>query len=96
MNLPMSDSMINKWFTEHPASVNETYFEHFGNAISFSWQLFRASIACLIHAFFPACCVKSGSKAISDLHNKMVKFRVKGSAPESSEQIVEESIEYMI
>lgn len=88
--------MIKKWFTEHPASVNETYFEHFGNAMSFSGQLFRASIACLIHAFFPACCVKSGSKAITDLHNKMVKFRVKGSEKLSSSSVTEESIEYMI
>ena len=88
--------MIKKWFTEHPASVNETYMEHFCKASSFSWQLFKASLACLIHAFFPACCVKTGSKAITDLHNKMVTFRVKGSELQAQPSAKEEHIEYMI
>lgn len=88
--------MIKKWFVEHPASVNETYTQHFGKALSFSWQLFKASVACFIHAVIPGCCVKTGSKAITDLHNKMVVFRVKGTGTKSTHPQREETIEYMI
>ncbi len=41
------------FFTEHPESVGETYFEHFFVAIRFSCKLFLSSIAALIHAFIP-------------------------------------------
>ena len=38
------------FFTEHPESVGETYFEHFFVAIRFSCKLFLSSIAALIWA----------------------------------------------
>lgn len=89
--------MFKKLFIDHPASVNESYTEHFVMAISFSYRLFVAAIACLIHAIIPGCCVKTGSKMITDLHKKMVQFRVKGSEKQSNDSLaVEESIEYMI
>lgn len=40
-------------FTEHPNSVNETYFEHLKFAMCFSFNLFVAAIACFIHSIFP-------------------------------------------
>ena len=45
--------MIRRLFTEHPASVNETYFEHLCAAISFATAMAVATLACLVHAFLP-------------------------------------------
>lgn len=85
--------VIEKWFTEHPASVSETYAEHFSKAMHFAMKLFYAGFACAIHAIVPGCCVTTGSKAIRDLHDEMVTFRVKKPAADSADGT---SIEYMI
>lgn len=88
--------MFKQLFIDHPKSVNETYTQHFFTAMSFSMKLFQAAIACFIHALVPGFCVKTGSKAITELHVKMVTFRVKGSAEEASNKQADGSIEYMI
>ena len=59
-------------FKEHPASVGETYFEHMGMASSFGVRMVFAGTACLLHGLFPFLFVKTGSKAIADLHDRMV------------------------
>jgi len=64
--------MLKHLFTNHPASVEETYFEHTGVALSFFVKMFLGSLACLVHAFFPFLFIKTGSKAISQLHERMV------------------------
>jgi hypothetical protein len=88
--------MFKKLFINHPKSVNETYIQHFFTAISFSMKLFKAAIACFIHALVPGLCIKTGSKAITELHVKMVTFRVKGNSEVTSNAQSEGSIEYMI
>ncbi|WP_293755399.1 DUF6356 family protein [uncultured Paraglaciecola sp.] len=88
--------MFKKLFINHPKSVNETYIQHFFTAMSFSMKLFKAAIACFIHALVPGLCIKTGSKAITELHVKMVTFRVKGSSEVTSNTQSEGSIEYMI
>ena len=64
-------------FTEHPNSVGETYFEHMGQALSFAGPLFLAAFACLGHALLPFLFVKTGSRTITTLHDRMVTNRVK-------------------
>jgi hypothetical protein len=88
--------MLKTLFIDHPKSVNETYLQHFFTAMSFSMKLFKAAIACFIHALVPGLCIKTGSKAITELHVKMVTFRVKGSSDTTANAQVEGSIEYMI
>ena len=66
-----------KFFTEHPASVNETYWQHFGVAFSFALALFGAAFAALVHAFLPACFEKTASLKISELHDRLVHNRKK-------------------
>lgn len=66
---------VNRAFAEHPASVGETYSEHFVVAGSFGWALFKASLACFVHAVFPFMFEKTGSKAITELHTRMVSKR---------------------
>ncbi len=88
--------MFKQLFIDHPKSVNETYIQHFFTAMSFSMKLFKAAIASFIHALVPGLCIKTGSKAITELHVKMVTFRVKDSSEVTSNTQPEGSIEYMI
>ena len=62
---------LTRLFKEHPASVDETYFEHMGAALSFSFTMIRAAICCAVHAFLPFLFTKTGSRAIEDLSHRM-------------------------
>ena len=66
---------LTKFFTEHPASIGETYFEHLGAATRFAGWMMAASIACFVHAIFPFLCVTTGSSIIKRLHERMVTSR---------------------
>ena len=88
--------MLKRLFTDHPKSVNETYMLHFFTSMRFSMKLFKAAIACFIHALVPGLCIKTGSKAITELHVKMVTFRVKNSNEAAPKERPEDIIEYMI
>ncbi len=67
--------MLRSLFTEHPASVDETYTEHLGVAFGFALRMFLGSLACLVHAFLPFLCVKTGSATIAKLNERMVTQR---------------------
>lgn len=71
---------INRLFTEHPQSVGESYFEHMGMAFRFGTRMLVVSIACLLHGLLPFLFVKTGSKAIEELHDTMVTNRVRRGA----------------
>jgi hypothetical protein len=62
-------------FTEHPATVGETYGEHFVAAMGFSFAMLRGALCCALHAVFPFLCVDTGSRAICELHERMVTKR---------------------
>ncbi len=62
-------------FTEHPASIGETYFEHMGRAAGFSFSMLAAGIACLIHALLPCLFITTGSRTVTNLHDRMVQNR---------------------
>jgi len=65
--------MLNlKHFTDHPASVGETYTEHMGQAASFGFRLLLAGVACLVHAVLPFLFVRTGSRAIAELNERMI------------------------
>ena len=67
-------------FTEHPASVGESYVEHMGVAFSFGARMIVAGLACLLHGIFPFLFTKTGSRAIAELHERMVSNRVRHGA----------------
>lgn len=71
---------MKRLFTEHPASVGESYLEHMGQSLSFAGPLFLASLACLVHAFLPFLCVRSGSRTVTRLHERMVTHRDRRAA----------------
>lgn len=73
--------MGTKWsFTEHPASVGESYFEHMGVAASFGWAMLKGSAACFVHALLPFLFTKTGSGIVSELHGRMVTHRLRHAA----------------
>ena len=64
-----------KAFTEHPASVGESYFEHMGCATYFGRRMILAGFACLLHGIFPFLFTGTGRKTITELHEQMVTGR---------------------
>jgi len=62
-------------FTEHPASVGESYTEHMARATCFGVRMIGAGIACLVHAVLPFLFVRTGSAAIAELNDRMVANR---------------------
>lgn len=57
-------------FTAHPASVDESFGEHFLFAMKFSALLFAAAGAALIHAILPFTFEKTASKIIAKLYHR--------------------------
>ena len=68
---------ITKAFTDHPATVGETYLEHMRTALGFSFTMLRSAVCCAVHALLPFLFTKTGSSAIEDLHRRMVRQRSK-------------------
>ncbi|MCB1385497.1 MAG: hypothetical protein KDJ80_06110 [Nitratireductor sp.] len=62
--------VINRLFTDHPASVDETYFEHAKFAGRFSLVLFAAAFAALVHALIPALFEKTASRLVRGLYER--------------------------
>jgi len=72
---------IQRLFTEHPASVDETYGEHFVMASSFGIRMILGGFACLIHGILPFLFVRTGSVQVSTLHERMVTKRNRKQLP---------------
>lgn len=64
-------------FTDHPASVNETYAEHLGSAWSFAFRMIVAGVACFLHGLLPFLFRTTGSSTIRQLHERMVTHRAR-------------------
>ncbi|WP_331539706.1 DUF6356 family protein [Acidocella sp.] len=62
-------------FTEHPASVGETFAEHFRAAGSFGASMLSAGRACLVHALLPSLFTYTGLNTVRRLYGRMVVAR---------------------
>jgi len=71
---------MKKLFTDHPASVGENYFEHLFAAARFSGGLLLAALACLVHALLPFLFIKTASRLVTGLYQRMVTQRDRRSA----------------
>jgi len=60
--------MIARVFLDHPAKVDETFFQHLWFALRFSGLLFTAAGAALVHAFVPCLFEKTASGIIAQLY----------------------------
>jgi hypothetical protein len=72
-------------FTEHPASVGESYLEHLARASCFGTRMMFAGLACLLHGLLPFLFVQTGSRAISELNERMVVNRRVSRLPIASD-----------
>ncbi|MBT5185298.1 MAG: hypothetical protein HOH19_10550 [Kordiimonadaceae bacterium] len=68
-------------FTEHPASIGETYFGHLFSALTFCGKLSVALFCCFCHAILPFTFEKTGSRILTGLMDDMVHNRDKRVAP---------------
>ena len=66
---------LNRLFTDHPASVNETYGQHFLAAAGFGLRMIWGGLVCLVHAVIPGAFCTKGSDVIRELHERMVTNR---------------------
>lgn len=70
-----------KPFTEHPASVGESYGEHLVMASGFGIRMILGGFACLLHGLLPFLFVRTGSAQIAQLHDTMVANRRRKPMP---------------
>ena len=68
-------------FTEHPASVGESYVQHLGQAACFGTRMVAAGLACLVHGVLPFLFVRTGSHAIGELNDRMLLNRRRAPLP---------------
>ena len=68
---------LSGFFRDHPASVGETYGEHLAHASGFGLRMIVGGFACILHGLLPFLFVKTGSKQVSVLHDRMVTNRSK-------------------
>jgi hypothetical protein len=77
---------LKRLFTEHPAAVGESYFDHMRVALSFAVPLGLAACAALVHAFLPFLFVTTASTTVRRLYARMTNRRpvsVQGPIPEN-------------
>ena len=67
--------MFRRLFLDHPASVEESYGEHFMVAAGFGATMILGGLGALCHAVLPAVCTTTGSDTITKLHARMVAKR---------------------
>lgn len=67
--------MIHRVFRAHPASVGESYAEHFGVASRFGLALIAGGIKALIHAVLPNYCQTSASDTVRALNATLIDKR---------------------
>jgi hypothetical protein len=68
-------------FTEHPASLGESYLEHLGTALGFGSRMVLAGLACLMHGLLPFLFERTGSRVVTELHEQMIARRRGTRAP---------------
>lgn len=65
-------SRIKSLFTAHPESLDESYGQHFGHALSYAGRLFAASFCAFTHALLPFLFEKTASNLIKQMHAEMM------------------------
>jgi len=66
------NTILHRIFVAHPASVGESYLEHFGVAGRFGARLIAGGAACLVHAVLPNAFVRTGSNTVKGLYSEML------------------------
>jgi hypothetical protein len=82
------ESFVMSLFTDHPASVGETYVQHMGSASFFGSRMILAGLACMLHGLLPFLFTTTGRQTIEMLHDRMVvnRHRQPTSAPSAADR----------
>ncbi len=64
---------LTELFTDHPASVNETYLGHMAFAAWFASRLLLAAMAALVHAVLPFLFETTASRIVRELYERTSK-----------------------
>ena len=59
---------LTRLMTEHPNSVDESYFEHMQFAMRFALILAAATFCALVHAVLPFCFENTASRLVRQLY----------------------------
>lgn len=62
------NKLIEKLFVEHPASVGETYTQHFKYALGLTLIFLMLALTSLVHAFIPCLFSEAASNWIATLN----------------------------
>ena len=81
--------MFRRLFLDHPATVGESYTEHFGVAGRFGMTMIKGGLGALVHAFVPALCKTRGSDTVAELHRQIVLKRGAVAADQTQMKTVE-------
>lgn len=65
--------MFRRLFLDHPASVDESYSEHFRVAAGFGVSLLIGALGAFVHALIPAFCQRTGSNTVKTLHKRLTR-----------------------
>ncbi len=68
---PDRQSLLDRWFLAHPASVDESYWKHMRFAFGFAFWLIVAGMAALLHAVVPALCETTASSILRRLTQRI-------------------------
>ena len=55
-------------YTAHPASVGQTYGEHFAFALAFGARMVLGGLAAIVHAVFPFVFITTASRTVDELN----------------------------
>ena len=75
-------------FTDHPASVGESYTQHWTVATRFGLRMIAGGVAAMIHGIFPFLFTTTGSRTIAALHAEIVAKRADEAQRRSVEFVI--------
>ena len=81
--------MFRRLFLDHPATVGESFTQHFGVASRFGIAMIWGGLGAVAHAFVPAVCKTRGSDTVAALHAQMVAKRGAVRADQTQMKTVE-------
>jgi len=76
-------------FTDHPATVGESYGRHFGVATRFGARMIVGGVGAFLHGVFPFLFTTTGSRTVEALHAEMVAKRGQRRDAETERKTVE-------
>ena len=69
-------------FTAHPASVGESYREHFRFALAFGVRMTLGGFAAIVHAVFPFAFITTASQTLDELNARRARGAPRAPAVE--------------